>query len=362
MQYPYTLLLFRCEHDRLERLNHRLRAYRLETVSDPAGAEEALYELQPDALIAPITSETLHLYQRIRSDDGFAVRPLLVLITEHPKAGLPADIVLPARWIDQALYSELRLRDENLSLQGQLAREIGVSAAHVEAQKRAVREVELLKNAIVRTVSHELKTPLLHVKSAVAMLSEDQERDRHTLIGYATEATARLEVAVKNVTQLADVLEIELQPMQVMDSVEQAVRILQRTWEQKENADRVRINVTRRLPLVWGDKTAIGVALQHLIDNGLKFSKKTVEVSAAVVDEHVVISVTDYGISIPPDKLEAIFDPFYQVENSDTRRYGGLGVGLSIVRLILDRHFALINVESVVGKGSTFSFALPCVE
>jgi signal transduction histidine kinase len=194
------------------------------------------------------------------------------------------------------------------------------------------------------------------------MLSEDHERDRHTLIGYATEATARLEVAVKNVTQLADVLEIELQPIQVADAVEQAARNLRRTWEQKENADRVRINVSRRLPLVWADKTAIAVALQHLLDNGLKFSRRVVEVSAKVIDEHVVISVTDHGIGIPQDKLEAIFDPFYQVENSDTRRFGGLGVGLSIVRLILDRHFALIDVESAVGNGSMFSFALPCVE
>jgi signal transduction histidine kinase len=284
------------------------------------------------------------------------------LITEHPKSGLPADIALPARWIDQPLYSELRLRSENMTLQGQLAQEMGISAAHVEAQKRAVREVDLLKNAIVRTVSHELKTPLLHVKSAVAMLSEDHERDWHTLIGYATEATARLEVAVKNVTQLADVLEIKFQPMQVTDAVELAARNLRRIWEQKENVDRIKINVPRRLPLVWADKTAVGVALQHLIDNGLKFSKRSVEVTASVSDEHVVIAVSDHGIGIPQDKLDAIFDPFYQVENSDTRRFGGLGVGLSIVRLILDRHSALVNVESVIGMGSTFSFMLPCVE
>ncbi|MCC6801514.1 MAG: ATP-binding protein [Anaerolineae bacterium] len=196
----------------------------------------------------------------------------------------------------------------------------------------------------------------------MAMLSEDQDRDRPTLIGYATEATARLEVAVKNVTQLADVLEIELQPAQVGDAVEQAMRNLRRVWEQKENLDRVKLNVPRRLPLVWADKTAIGIALQHLIDNGLKFSKKSVEVSARVEDEHVVISVRDRGIGIPQDKLDEIFDPFFQVDSSDARRFGGLGVGLSIVRLILDRHHAMIKVESVVGKGSTFSFALPCLE
>ena len=359
---PHTILLFRCEHDRLERLDERLRHYRVETVIDIIEAEQALHELQPDALIAPITTETLKLFMRVDTTDEFPTRPLLVLISERPKSGLPADLVLPARWLEQALYSALRLRKDNLSLNRQLIQEIGASAAHMEARKRAVREVDLLKNAIVRTVSHELKTPLLHVKSAVAMLSEDQDRDRPTLIGYATEATARLEVAVKNVTQLADVLEIEFQPAQVSDAVEQALRNLRRVWEQKENLDRVKVNVPRRLPLVWADKTAISIALQHLIDNALKFSKKPVEVSAKVVDEHVVISVRDRGIGIPQDKLDEIFDPFFQVDSSDARRFGGLGVGLSIVRLILERHHAMIHVESVVGKGSTFSFALPCLE
>lgn len=359
---PYTLLIFRCEHDRLERLADRLRHYQTETVIDLISAEQALHALKPDALIAPITAETLNLFMRVEASAELPMRPLLVLIAESPKSGLPADLVLPARWLDQALYSELRLRSNNLALQQQLVQEIGVSAAHIEAQKRAVREVDLLKNAIVRTVSHELKTPLLHVKSAVAMLSEDHDRDRHTLIGYATEATGRLEVAVKNVTQLADVLDIELQPTQVADAVEQAARNLRRIWEQKENLDRVKVSLPRRLPLVWADKTAIGIALQHLVDNGLKFSKKSVEISARVVDEQVEISVRDRGIGIPQDKLDAIFDPFYQVDNSDARRFGGLGVGLSIVRLILERHHAMIRVESVVGKGSTFSFTLPYLE
>lgn len=358
----HTILLYRCEHDRLERLDERLRHYRVETVIDLNEAEEALHVLQPDALIAPITTETLKLFMRVDTTDEFPTRPLLVLIANRPKSGLPADMVLPARWLEQALYSALRLRHDNLSLNRQLVQEIGTSAEHMEARKRAVREVDLLKNAIVRTVSHELKTPLLHVKSAVAMLSEDEERDRPTLIGYATEATARLEVAVKNVTQLADVLEIELQPAQVSDAVEQSIRNLRRVWEQRENLDRVKMNVPRRLPLVWADKTAIGIALQHLIDNGLKFSKKSVEVSARVEDEQVIISVRDRGIGIPQDKLDEIFDPFFQVDNSDARRFGGLGVGLSIVRLILERHHAMIHVESVVGKGSVFSFTLPCLE
>ena len=109
---------------------------------------------------------------------------------------ISADLVLPARWLGQALHSALRLRSETIELQHRLDVEIGHVEEHLEANRRAAKEVDLLKNAIVRTVSHELKTPLLHVKSAVSMLSDGSDQERHKLIGYATEATARLEAVV----------------------------------------------------------------------------------------------------------------------------------------------------------------------
>jgi signal transduction histidine kinase len=99
--------------------------------------------------------------------------------------------------------------------------------------------------------------------------------------------------------------------------------------------------------------------LQLLIDTALKFSEGEVEVRLWHENDQVHIAVSDQGIGIAHDKLEAIFETFYQIDNSSTRRYGGVGVGLAIVRLILERHHVEIGVESTEGKGSTFSFALP---
>jgi signal transduction histidine kinase len=358
----YTLVIYRCEQDRLERLNDRLRAYRVEEVTNPADAQSVLYDVRPDALIAPINADTLQLFSHVETSTEIPSRPLLVLIAESPKQGLPADLVLPARWLAQALHAALDMRSETIDLQRRLDVEIGHVEEHLEEHRRAAKEVDLLKNAIVRTVSHELKTPLLQVKSAVSMLSDDSEQDRNKLIGYATEATARLEGVVKNVTQLADVLEIKLEAMRMTDASAQALRNLRRSWEHRDDSERIEVNISPKLIPVWADAGAIGIVLQHLIDNALKFSQAQVEVSAYVVEDEVLVSVRDYGIGIPQDMQEKIFDPFYQIENSDARRYGGLGVGLSIVRLILERHHTVIHVESEVGEGSIFSFTLPCVE
>ncbi len=360
--YPFTLLVYRCESDRLERLDDRLRSYHVESVTDPGGAQLALKQVNPDAVIAPITVETLRLFNEIESENESNLRPLLVLIAETRKTGLPADMVLPVRWLDQQLISALKQRSELIRVQQELAHELGSVEAHVEETRRAAKEVDLLKNAIVRAVSHELKTPLLHVKSAVAMLSDAYDGDRQKLIGYATEATTRLEGVVKNVTQLAEILEIKLEPTRASDVVAQSLRNLRRTWEHKDHVDRVRVEIPASLPLVWADEGGIGIALQHLIDNALKFSDKEVEVSAWFAETEIIFQVRDSGIGIPVDKVDKIFDPFYQIDNSDARRFGGIGVGLAIVRLILERHHTMIKVESEVGEGSTFSFALPCVE
>ncbi len=359
---PYTLLLFRCDRDRLERLNTHLRPYHVDTVTRVPDAENGLKTAHPDALIAPITTETLQLFASVEATGNLPARPLLVLIAESHKTSLPADLVLPARWLDQPLSTALRLRDEMLHLQEKLAKEIGNVEAHVEEHKRTAEEVEMLKNAIVRNISHELKTPLLQIKSAVTMLSDDHEKDWQKLVGYATEATARLETVIKNVTQLANTLEIQQSAIHVSDAVAHAQRNLHRSWQHKDQVNRVEFAIDRHLPPVWADEQAIGIALQLLVDNALKFSDGSVIVAAHPLDGEIEISVTDSGIGIPDDKLEKIFDPFYQIDNSDARRFGGIGVGLAIVRLILERHHVLIKVRSELNKGSTFSFALPRVE
>jgi signal transduction histidine kinase len=112
---------------------------------------------------------------------------------------------------------------------------------------------------------------------------------------------------------------------------------------------------------VLADKRGIGTVLQLLIDNALKFSRDEIRVGAQLEGDRVRLYVTDQGIGIPRQKQRQVFSLFFQGDLSSTRRYGGAGVGLSLAKLILDRHQSSIEVESELGKGSIFSFTLSVV-
>lgn len=313
-------------------------------------AEDCLQSRELDVIL---TGDS-HTSQTFLSDvDALAFddteRPLLCMLTEHQSlpSNHTADVVLPqlpAAFLERELRIHVRQRKT------------------VERLQRGRSEVEVLKNAIVHNVSHELKTPLLQVKAAVGLIAEDSS---DTLVQMAVTATARLETVVKNITLLADGLRANFGPVLIQESIDQAMRNLRRSWEHKNDIARVHVTVEENLPPIIGDKQGLGIVMQQLIDNALKFSKETaapVQVTVKRVPEGILIAVKDDGIGIAEDKRKQIFDTFYQVDSSSTRRYGGTGVGLAIVRLVLEKHNVEIKVESTLGQGSRFSFVLPQVD
>ena len=102
----------------------------------------------------------------------------------------------------------------------------------------------------------------------------------------------------------------------------------------------------------------------QLLDNAIKFTERggKVILSAHQEETGVTVCVSDTGIGIPARELETIFEPFYQLDGSTTRRHGGTGLGLALVSRITEAHGALIRVDSKVGEGSSFEFTLPLAE
>jgi len=314
------------------------------------------------AVIAIANPESINLFKKLRQN---GVQCFLVLIVPEEQLNTLdeqvlslVDAVLPSNvsYIEAQLSTLLRLHQQNLALKQQ----VNKLEAEIKKQRHLNDEMEILKNAIVRNVSHELRTPLLQVKSAVSLLGEDVVDKK--LITYAENATARLEINVKNITMLGNSLDIRLGPIILRDAVEYARRNLNRVWQHRGEADRIKLALQDHLPPIYADKQGLSTILQLLIDNALKFSDKDVKVTAQQQKGKVYIAVSDDGIGIEENKLKDIFDTFYQIDSSTTRRYGGTGVGLALVKLILDHHDSEIHVESEIGKGSTFWFKLPIVD
>jgi signal transduction histidine kinase len=112
---------------------------------------------------------------------------------------------------------------------------------------------------------------------------------------------------------------------------------------------------------ITADRGRLNQVFDNLIGNAMKFSPNggTIQIGLMEEDGYVRVAITDQGIGVPPDKLDRIFERFYQVDGSARRRFGGTGIGLAIVKRIVDAHQGRIWVESEVNKGSTFYFILP---
>jgi signal transduction histidine kinase len=140
------------------------------------------------------------------------------------------------------------------------------------------------------------------------------------------------------------------------------LHVLQRA-QPKADRQQVTLNyeLTPELPPATADEEKLHWILLQLLDNAIKFTPSggQVVVSATADAQEVTLAVRDTGIGIPPDRLEDIFEPFRQLDGSSTRRYGGTGLGLALVRRIVEAHGAHVHVESTEGVGSTFSFRLP---
>jgi PAS domain S-box-containing protein len=227
------------------------------------------------------------------------------------------------------------------------------------------RAVERMKDEFVSTVSHELRTPLTSIRGALGLLSSG------LLGGIEARGKRMLEIAVTNTDRLVrlinDILDLERmesgrveltrRPAAVGDLMVEAVQTVQAVADDA----RVKIEFEPLDTVVSVDRDRVVQTLTNLLGNAVKFSSAdaTVHMGASVADHRLTIWVRDEGRGIPSEKQGTIFERFKQVDASDSREKGGSGLGLAICRSIVNAHGGRIWCESVEGKGSVFTLALP---
>jgi signal transduction histidine kinase len=253
--------------------------------------------------------------------------------------------------------------------QERIARGVGQLASLAFENVRLVEELEQankVKSDFVATMSHELRTPLnviigytdLVVEGTFGPLTPEQAESLQRVQANARELRD-LVTATLDVSRLeAGHVPLELQEVAIADLIRE-VDVETRELQEQPGLDFV-WNVAADVPCMQTDPAKLRVVLKNLIGNAAKFTGRgTITVDARASDGGVEISVADTGIGISAEALPVIFEPFRQVDSSPTREHGGVGLGLYIVRRLLDLLGGTIAVESEVGRGSTFRVQLP---
>ncbi len=228
------------------------------------------------------------------------------------------------------------------------------------------KRLDEMKTDFINMVVHELRSPLVAIRQMNSVLLEElagplNEKQKD----FVNREISRIDELLNLINDLLDVAKIEagryvqhLVPTDICKIVEKVVSLMQ---ERARNQGIDLLYSCENVGLVSADPESIEEVFNNLISNAINYSPDGGKVVVLVKGrgEYIEIKVSDTGIGIPREEIPKIFDKFYRVKDSKTRRVTGTGLGLYIVKNIIDAHKGSINVESEVGKGTTFVIFLP---
>jgi signal transduction histidine kinase len=239
------------------------------------------------------------------------------------------------------------------------------SSPELQRAYQRLQEFSELKADILRNISHEVRTPLTLIKGHLELLMEDRTS---TLLPEQRKALTAVCDRVDDIVTIVD-RTVSLSPVDDPAPAYEKILVGELLREVIETFDRRARQMTVTLAVVpveqdlylYGDADKIRQLCYNLLDNAVKFSPDGGQVTIQAMSEgaNVHLIFADQGIGIPERQLTQIFETFYQIDGSTTRRFGGLGLGLTVVNRIVDAHKGEIWVESEVDRGSTFHILLP---
>jgi two-component system, OmpR family, phosphate regulon sensor histidine kinase PhoR len=226
----------------------------------------------------------------------------------------------------------------------------------------AMKEIERIKRDLVTNVSHELRTPLTSIKGFAETLSEEVGEEQKRYVEVIMRNTDRLTSIVRDLLTLSQLeergIELELEPVDLTKLAENTMLIFDQ--HVREKGLTLTLEADPDVPTVAADPFKMEQVLTNLIDNAIKYTDKgTIAIALKKETRGVVLEIKDTGIGIPKESLPLVFERFYVVDKSRSRKTGGTGLGLSIVKHIVLLHGGEITVNSESGRGSIFTVRLP---
>ncbi len=278
-------------------------------------------------------------------------------------------------YYDEAIYtstSKIPVKDRNgnvekiitvikdVSGQKKLEEELKDSYEELKLTYSKLKELYKMKDNFLSNVSHELRTPLTSVIGYTELVLEEditlEQRHKAEIILRNSKRLSRLIRDLLDTTLIeSNNLQLDMQMVDIKEIVASVVEDM-RTIASTKNLP---INVEVPPLFIKGDRDRLIQVFSNIVDNAIKFTiAGEIRIAAAEENENVHIKVSDTGIGIPGDKLKMIFDRFYQLDSSNSRKYSGTGLGLWISKNIVEAHGGKIWAESK-NRGSTFHVLLP---
>lgn len=275
-----------------------------------------------------------------------------------------------ARWLTSTMHTEAM--EVNFA-------ELSAKNTRLERAVERMQEVDRLKSSFLATMSHELRTPLTSVIGYSEMLLEgmagsinDEQREYIRTILNKADQLLQLISAVLDVSMLeSGAIELKREPVAMRQLIESVLA----GFGQLLRSRRVTITEAGEpMPRALGDSRQIRQMLRNLLANAIKFTPDGGRIDVSIAIGHlqpdemmsdnrcgIRVIITDSGIGISPDKQSQIFEPFFQVDSSSTRAYGGSGLGLTLAKRYAEAHGGHIWVDSALGSGSVFTVSLPAI-
>lgn len=357
----------------IERMTREIREAAAQTAAILGGMAEGLVATTPDGTIVALNAAAERM---LGVREGRALdKPVEAVIKGTDATGRPLADRLGASlrkpWSTNGTLTRRRgplavamsgapIRDERGTLVGRV---------YVMRDVQREAEVEAMKSEFLANISHELRTPLTPIKGYTEMmLARDVPKARQkAFLTTILESTERLERYVDMLVNFSamEAGRFELQTAEV-DLHELCKRVADR-WKAAKTAHSFVCKPAARVPRVFADERLLERVMNELVDNAVKYSPDggkveiATRVSGTGAARRVEVSVTDRGIGIQPADLDAIFSDFSQLDGSSTRKFGGLGLGLSFVNRVVQAHQGTLEATSTPGEGSTFTISLPPV-
>lgn len=258
----------------------------------------------------------------------------------------------------------------------------------ISITNKKLEKLEKLKSEFISIVSHELRTPLTPINNSLEIVLSGQAGELtpeiNNFISMAKRNIQRLSGIIEDLLDLSRIQTGKLDYRYKICDITPSLELLKNTFLQVAQEKNIKINliIKEKLPEIYADSRRIEQILSNLVSNSLKFTSQggMIEVEAGVIDENQVeydnlimpkikpngkyikISVKDNGIGMKKEDIPKIFDKFSQIETSLNRNKGGVGLGLTITKQLIDAHLGAVWVESQEQKGSTFSVILPLLD